>query len=403
MDFYIARQPIFDLNNRVFGYELLYRSGAHFGHEAVDGDVKTMEVISNCIMLFGLEQMTRGRRAFINFTPNLLEQETADILPPDRVVIEILEGTEPSQAVLEACRRLKHMGYTLALDDFVYERRSSPFLEVADIIKVDFRRSLTMRERAATINIPRRKPLQFLAEKVETREEVEMALRLGYAYFQGYFFERPVLLVARDIPPAKHTYFQLLQEVNRPEPDIELIERHIQTDPLLTVKLLRFINSAAFSIKNQISSVRQALVLLGPKELRKWIALVVMHGIATDKTDELIVLAVSRAFQCEQLTPLAGLERPGADLFLLGLLSLIDAMLDLPMEQLTAELALEPELAAALNGWEGQLKDILDMVSAYEKGDWSQCQDLWARYGIDGERAGEIYLQSLDFVNEMLE
>lgn len=403
MDYYIARQPIFDLNNRVFGYELLYRSGARFGHQAVDGDVKTMEVISNSIMLFGLEQMTRGRKAFINFTPNLLEQDIADILPPERVVIEILENIEPGEAVLAGCRRLKQKGYTLALDDFVYENRFSPFIELADIIKVDFRRSTSMRERAATINIPRRKPLSFLAEKVETREELEMAIRLGYVYFQGYFFERPVLLMARDIPPAKHAYFQLLQEVNRPEPDVVQVERHIQTDPLLTVKLLRFINSASFGVKNRVSSVRQALVLLGPKELRKWISLVVMHGIATDKTDELIVLAVSRAYQCEQLTGLAGLDRPGADLFLMGLLSLIDAMLDLPMARLTAELDLDPEIAAALNGQEGVLKDILDMVDAYEKGDWEICRDLWAKYGISGDQAGEIYLRSLDFVNQMLE
>ena len=256
MDYYIARQPIFDLNNRVYGYELLYRAGAHFGHQSVDGDIKTMEVIGNSIMLFGLEQMTRGRKAFINFTANLLEEDLAGILPPERVVIEILENIEPSPPVLEACHRLKQRGYMLALDDFVYERRFSPFIELADIVKVDFRRSTSLKERAATINIPRRHQIQFLAEKVESREELEMARRLGYVYFQGYFFEKPVLLVAKDIPPARHAYFQLLQEVNRPEPDVHAIERHIQTDPALTLKLLRFINSAAFGVRNQVSSVR---------------------------------------------------------------------------------------------------------------------------------------------------
>ncbi len=403
MDYYVARQPIFDLRTRVFGYELLYRSGARFGHLPVHGDVKTLEVINNSFMLIGFEQMTRGRKAFVNFTRSLLEQDVATILPPQHVVIEILEDIEPDDSVLKACRHLKKMGYTIALDDFVYDSNYEPFLEVADIIKVDFRASATLEERRAITRISRNRPLRFLAEKVETKEEVEMAIKLGYVFLQGYFYEKPVLMVAKDIPPAKHVYFKLLQEVNKPDLDMNRIESLIEKDPSLMVKLLRFINSAAFGLRNKVSAIRQALVLLGPIEVRKWISIVVMHGISSDKTDELIVKAISRAYQCEQYSRAAGMEGRSSALFLMGLLSLIDVMLERPMDYLMEELFLEEDIKSALTGKAGKMKDILDMVVCYERGNWEKCEPLWTQYFMDGGDAGGLYLKSLDFASQLAE
>lgn len=401
MNYYVARQPIFDANIGVYGYELLYRSGEVFNHLAVDGDTKTMEVIQNTFLLIGLDQMTRGRKAFINFTRNLITEQMATILPPSQVVIEIVEDINPDDSVLEACQRLKKMGYTLALDDFVYEPRFEPFLEFADIIKVDFLVTNTARQRQQVMGLPGVEHAKFLAEKVETHEDFVMAVNLGYDLFQGYFFEKPSLMKAKDIPISKQVYIRLLQELQKTELDVDRLESIIHGDPSITVKLLRFINSSAFCLRHKVHSIKQTLVLLGPEEWRKWIALVVMHGLAGDKTDELIIQAISRAYQCEHLAPKFGLEQHSEDLFLVGLLSLIDVMLEQPMEHLMNELHLPDDIRDALLNRPGLFKDVLTIINCYERGSWAIYDALCSYYRISNKEIVENYWGSLKFAYQL--
>ena len=269
MDYYVARQPIFDLHQAVYAYELLYRSGeANNFYTGTDGDKASLQVITNSVLIIGLDTLTRGRKAFINFTKNLLEQEVATTLPKDFLVVEILENIEPDEKVLESCRKLKDLGYLLALDDFVYDPKYDPFLELADIVKVDFLVTQGDERRKIVERLGHR-GIKFLAEKVETREDFAMAQKYGYIYFQGYFFEKPVIVSGKDIPALKHTYIQLLREVNQPTLDIDKVENIIKEEVSLSYKLLRFMNSVAFGFRNEIRSIKQALVLLVPKRIKQ--------------------------------------------------------------------------------------------------------------------------------------
>jgi EAL and modified HD-GYP domain-containing signal transduction protein len=267
-EIYVARQPIFTRNQEVFAYELLYRSGVNKFYSNLNGDQASFEVITNSFLLIGLETLTRGKKAFINFTKNLLENDVATLLPNEAIVIEILQDIEPDKKILNACRKLKELGYYLALDDFCYNRKFLPLIDLVDIIKVDFLKT-EKKEREAIIQRIGKPKIHFLAEKVETREEFTQALEMGYSYFQGYFFSKPLILSGKDIPSFKIIYLKILQEINRQDLDYDRLEDYVKMDVSLSYKLLKFINSLSFGFRNEIRSIKQALVLLGQKELSK--------------------------------------------------------------------------------------------------------------------------------------
>ena len=246
MDIFIARQPIFDIRQNVFAYELLYRSGIKNLYAGINGDQASSEVIGSSFLLFGLENLTMGKKAFINFTRKLLEDEVATLLPKESIVVEVLENVEPDKQMLSACIKLKELGYQLALDDFAYDPRFEPFIDLVDIIKVDFLQT-SPQDRAALVQRIGNKNIKFLAEKVETKEDFNQALQAGYSYFQGYFFSKPNIVSGKDITSFKLTYLQLLQEIGKPDLDFDELEETIKRDVALSYKLLRYINSAAFS------------------------------------------------------------------------------------------------------------------------------------------------------------
>jgi c-di-GMP-related signal transduction protein len=294
MEVFVARQPIFDIQQKVFAYELLFRVGKETSFSGLDGDEATSEVICRSFFAIGMDAMTGGKRAFINFTGNLLLSEIPLLLPKEIVVVEILENVDPTPEVVEACRRLKKEGYILALDDFVFEPRFKPLLALADIVKVDF--TLTKgEERRRVVKMLDNGHLKFLAEKVETREEYNQAVAMGYSYFQGYFFSKPVLLSGKDMASNRIHPLKVLRELNKPEIEFPTIEKLVLQDIAMTYQLLKFINSASFGFRKEIGSVRQALVLLGRKELMKWVSLIALRSVSKGKTDELIVVCMIRA------------------------------------------------------------------------------------------------------------
>ncbi len=373
MESFIARQPIFDARRNVYGYELFFRSGLEnvFRHE--NPDQATSKVMVDSFFLFNLNDLTGGKRAFINVPREILLKEYMFFLPREQVVVELLETVEPDAEVLQACQKLKHAGYLIAMDDFVYEPRYEPLLEFTDFVKVDF---LATPEEARKSLLQKISPLRvrLVAEKVETLEMFQHGIESGYSFFQGYFFSKPAILVAKDIPTFKANYFQLLKEIHTVGTDLNKLDEIIRRDVALTYKLLRYINSAYFGLPHRIKSVKQALVLLGEKTIKNWISFVALASMAVDKPEELLVLTIVRARFCEMLAPYFNLADRKDDSFLMGLFSLIDAFLDRPLSQILAEIPIDDPIKLALLGEPSRLGEIYQYTLSYEKAAWGDLQ-----------------------------
>ena len=403
MDVFVARQPIFDRKLNVYAYELLYRFGAEAkAYVYPDGDRATAEVIADTLLLIGLGTLTGGKKAFINFTENLLKSDIANILPKDFVAIEILENVEPDDEVMLACRKLKQSGYTLVLDDFVPDAKHQPFIDIADIIKIDFK-TAAARDHDKLAGWLEGRNIKLLAEKVETRSAFEQARELGYSYFQGYFFSKPVIISSRDVPAYKINYLRIIQEVNRPDFDFGRLESIFRRDVSLSYKLLHYINSAAFGFRNKINSIKHALVMLGITEIKKWISLVALRGIAADKPDEIISSSLIRARFGELIAPLTGLKEKSSDLFLMGMFAMIDALIGRPMAECLVELPIADEIKSALLGQPSAYREVLGLILAYEKGDWDGFSKYAAALGLSEAEIPRLYLESLNWANHLMQ
>ena len=399
MDVFVARQPIFNRRQEVYAYELLYRAGANKFYSGLNGDRASSEVITNSFLLIGLETLTRGKKAFINFTKNLLEEEIATFLPVKHVVVEILEDVVPDKKTLQVCKKLKNMGYMLALDDFVYGKEFIPLIKLVDIIKVDFL-STAKQEREALVQRIGPQNVSFLAEKVETRADFNQAVEMGYSLFQGYFFSKPLVVSSRNIPSYKLTYMKILQEVHKPAISLDALEKLIKTDVSLSFKLLKYINSLAFGFYSEISSIRQALAILGEKGIKKWLSLISLQGIGKNKPDELLVTALCRARFCELLAPAVGLGRRSSDLFLMGMFSLLDAFLDQPLPDILATLPLAEEIKVALFGGKNRFQEVYALNLAYETGNWEKFSRIAANLNLDEKKVKRFYINSLEVSNK---
>jgi EAL and modified HD-GYP domain-containing signal transduction protein len=401
-DVFVARQPIFDSEQRVHGYELLFRSGRQNTYDGTDGDASTLDVISNSLLDIGFDTLTNGKRGFINFTRNLLLNGVARLLPPELTTLEILEDISPDQEVIDACRRLKETGYQFALDDCVLRMQDNPLLELADIVKVDFKGTDPAMRKEILADLRGRK-IDVLAEKVETHEEFREAVDEGYTLFQGYFFSRPAVQSGKKLTGNKLAYLQLMEAVNRPELSYDDLERVIQQDISLTYRLLRFINSVWFSLRSEVTSIRHALVWLGPKEVRKWHALVSLRDAAADKPGELFLRSMTRAKMAEQVGILSTMRKQSSDLFLMGMLSMLDAMMDMPMPEILNKLPLNEQLKMALLGQDCPFHRVLDVVVSYERGDWERFVKCAAYLGMEQSAMPSIFRNSLEWSNQAME
>jgi c-di-GMP-related signal transduction protein len=393
MDIYVARQPIFNRKKKLYGYELLFRDGLSNVFPDIDGDVATSKVLSHSFLSMGMDRITGSKTAFINFTDQLLIKRIPLLFPKEKLVVEILEDVEAVEPVVEACRELRGMGYQLALDDFLYRKDLEPLMALAGIIKIDF--LLTPREELADLIgklIPFK--LKLLAEKVETYEEFQQALDMGFEYFQGYFFSKPEILKGKGTSPAKLTLLQIMVEANREDYSFSEIEKVIQRDVAMAYKLMRYINSAYFRRVQEISSMRQAIVLLGEREIRRFVSLMALASLADDKPDELIRASIIRAKLCELLGKGNDAQVDGAELFTLGLFSLIDAILDERIENIMEKLPLSDDIKSAIVKGEGRLAAYLNITSSYETGDWQGFRNAVAKTGVDEEIVPEFYLEA---------
>jgi c-di-GMP-related signal transduction protein len=397
MEQFIARQPIFDTQLEVFGYELLFRNGVENCFSGIDEDQATSQVIAGSALLFGMESLLGAGKGFINFTRKALLLDYASVLPKKQIVVEILENVEPDDEVMDACRRLKKQGYLLALDDFVYDKRFDGLLKMADIVKVDFFVS-DLDERNRMVEAFSPLGIKMLAEKVETREEYDQALEMGYDYFQGYFFSKPVIISKKDVPGFKVNQLRMLQMVNEEEMDFQGLSELIQSEIALTYKLLRVVNSVAFGLRNKVTSIKQALSILGEKGIRKWASILLMAGLGEDKPQEQIVSSLVRAKFCELLTSVPRWQEQGASLFLVGLFSQLDAIVGRPLPELLMELPLQEEISDSILG-QGELSIALDLIKALELGKWSEINHLSNEMDIEESSLQNIYFEAVQWAS----
>lgn len=403
MDIFLARQPIFNKNMDVYGYELLYRNNNVKNLcQFFDAKEASLEVIAASFVVIGLTKLTGGKKAFINFTEDLLQEEFATILPKEDLIIEVLEDVEPTKENVEACHNLVKAGYKIALDDFEYKAAYNNLINISSIIKVDFINS----SRAACkelINKYKNSKILFLAEKIETQEDFECALAMGYSLFQGYHFCKPVILSAKKVEPFKINAIELIKLVNEDVPNFKEIAKIIENDVSLSFNLLKLINSLAFSRGTKIKSILQAVSLLGEKEIRKWITLVSIEKISSDKTKELLRLSIIRAKFCELLCHKFSLGNRKAELFLLGLFSLMDAMMDVPKEDVFLELPISEELKEALIKQTGIFADCYEIMIAYERANWGLVAQIAVKYKLSEAEIATAYYEAVKWLNNNIE
>ncbi|HXR16982.1 MAG TPA: HDOD domain-containing protein [Terriglobales bacterium] len=394
---FVARQPILTADEKVFGYELLFRDGVEDFFTHADADAASRSTL-NTAMLLGLDVLCDGRRAFINCTRDILLKDYITLLPSEQAVVEILETVPADDLVVAACQRLKEAGYTIALDDFAVNDPRETLTDIADIIKVDLRDTSPV-DAAAMVKRYGPWRCRMLAEKVETREEFIAARKAGFLYFQGYFFRRPEVLTAHEIPANQLNYLRMLTAVSQAELDVREIENVVKGEASLCYRLLRYLNSAAFGFSNEIHSVRHALAILGEREVRRWIRLVATLGAGQGKSSELVLSAMVRARFCELLSP--KIPHGDSDLFLMGLLSMMDVILELPMSQVLDNIPIDQETKSVLLGGASRLRPFYQLMLAQESGEWKTASELTSKLHLSEADVVECYWQAMQWARQM--
>jgi c-di-GMP phosphodiesterase len=376
---YVARQPILDLRGRVHGYELLFRSGPEQLFFSGDIDQATRTMLDNTL-LFGLERLTGGLTAFVNCTGEALTEKLVDILPPSMFVLEILETLEPTPELVNACRGLRGAGFRLALDDFVWAPKFEPLLELANYIKVDFTISNTS-ARQQLFKQLKGQPIVMIAEKIETPEDYRQACAEGFTLIQGYYFCRPQLIENRKVPANRLSHIEILRLLRQDSFDLLEVARMVKRDTSLTYRLLRLVNSPMFAMRNEVRSVEAALVAIGEEVFRRVATLAITSELNADQPLELLRMAFIRGRFCELAAADTLLD--ATEQYLLGLLSLLPAMLQVPMRQLAPALPLREQICVALEGEPIPERRLLGWLIAHEHGDWAQCDAVANEYSLD--------------------
>ena len=392
VDVLVTRQPIFSPQLAVFAYELSFGiAGREVGQRTV---VESPRVLAESLLAIGLEAITGGRRAFVRFSAEMLIGGFAALLPADQTVVHLPGDLD--DAAVAACEELREAGYLLACDatgEVMDELRVVESL--VDLVAVDFSRVAgPQRAMLAERFAPTR--VKLVAERADTLEDFEEANRLGYGYFQGAFISQPATVSGRQLPAWRRSYLLALKALQRNEIDYDELEEIIKQDVSLSYKVLRYVNSSAFGLTRQIESIRQALVLLGQQEVKKLVSMIALSGMGNDKPEELLVTSAVRASFCEDVGMSAGLAVPPLDLFMTGMFSMIDAILDRPLPQALEGIPISDEARAAILDGEGQLGDVLRAVVAYEAGDWTGVAAAGERLGVADGEVFRCYLGALE-------
>ncbi len=393
----VARQPILNRKQITIGYELLFRERPKDTTfvKGMNGTKATVNVI-NSLLSIGLVNITGYKKCFINFPRELLLEKYFQLLPKEILVIEILEDIFVDEKVIEVCQRAKKKGFVFALDDFFLRDEIKPLIEIADIIKIDLKTPPSKK----VIRCLKEKKKVLLAEKVETLEEFNGYLQMGFDYFQGFFFSQPQVISVKDIPPYKINLLRLMKKLQK-DTKMERIAEIISQDLSLSIKLLKYINSAFFALRFRVSSVHRAAAILGELELKKWLMLVLISEIGVDRPSELIVQSTLRAKFCEFIAQRLRGKTLGYEAFTVGMFSLINVILQRPMEEVLEEIGLADEIKKALIEKSGLLYEILEIVTSYERLDLNRLVRLLEKIKIPFIEIENLYIKALLWTNKL--
>jgi c-di-GMP phosphodiesterase len=390
----VGRQPIFDRQRGLFGYELLYRDGQLNSAQVIDGDEATARVMVNTFLELGIDHIAEGTQAFINLTGNFFLSQHYEVLPTKNVVLEVLESIEPTPSVLQALLKARQQGYQIALDDFVVRDSHRGLLEVADFVKVDIL-ALTRQQLLEQAHILRQFPVRLLAEKVEDEDVFKLCHELGFHYYQGYFFCKPQIMEGVKLSGNRMATVLLLAKLQDPDINIKALVELVENDLSLSLKLLRFVNSASVGLPRAVDSIAQAVGLVGTERMRQWASLLVLANTG-GKPGELMRIALIRGRMCQELSQLQG-DSPSQG-FTVGLFSVLDAYFDCEMTQLLADLPLSSEIRLALIERKGLLGDILSSVLFYERGEWNKIESS----PFEPQVIRNEYFRSAEWANEVM-
>jgi c-di-GMP-related signal transduction protein len=393
---FVARQPILDRAQKVFGYELLFRNGIENYFCAGDAEVAARSTLDSSL-LFGLSALCHNSRAFVNCTHDILLKDLVTLLPPSQTVVEILETVPPDDRVVAACKRLRTAGYLIALDDFAPNDPRMVLSEFADIIKIDIR-ATRMEERAGMMRQLGSAKCKMLAEKLETPHEFYQARNMGFTYFQGYFFCKPEIVSGREVPASQVRYLRLLEMVSRSELEMRELETLLKQEAGICYRLLRYLNSPVFGLALEVKSVRHAMAILGERELRRWIRLIVTVSAAEQGCGELVLMGLTRARFCELLSEEVHSKN---DLFLMGLLSVMGAILEIDMGDLLERIPVDAETKAALLGHASSLGNLYQLVLAQEAGDWPKASALTKELRLRDDTVGTAWWQAMTWAQDV--
>lgn len=395
MKVFVARQPIFNRAKKVVAYELLFRDGLQNTFPSINGDYATSKLLMNVYTSLGIDEIAMDKLIFVNFTEKLLLNRVPLIFPKDRLVIEILEDIVVTEELLSACEDFIKHSYKIALDDFFFKKDVSSLIQKSHIIKVDYRQGEVFK----TVQRLKQFKKILLAEKIETEEEFQQALNMGFKLFQGYFFSKPQIIEGRDIPPGKLTLLLIISEIHKEQWDVKKVEEYVKKDPALTYKLLKYINSAFFGLKIKVENIRNAITLLGETQIRSLTSLIMLAETAQEKPTELILNTIITAKLCENIAKNCKLNVNPEQSFTTGIFAYIDAFFDRPKELILEALPLHEEIKSAILGADNPLGLILKAAKSYLLGDWETLKYLCDALNMEDKILPELYFHSLRWAN----
>lgn len=403
MDIYVARQPIFNKDVNVVGYELLYRdSEKNFYNTSVTSNVATAILLMNSYFHFGIDNLIGDKTAFINFDAHLIKAEIPQLLSTKNVVIEILEEIQPDADIMEKFRKLRRDGYTIAIDDYIVDYPHQEVLPFCQIMKIDFRNN-TLEGIEKILYKYKKQGKIFLAEKVETKEEYEWARDRGFDYFQGYFFSKPSMLKATELNVSSTQYIRLVEALYEKEPDYKKISKIIEIDVILTYKLLRIVNSN-FSLGTQITSIHHALSILGIDAFTKWLSLAMVQNLGKASNTEVVKTAMIRSKMLERMAERSSILRGREDeISLLGILSVIDVLLQKPMKEVVNELPLSEDVRRTFLRQESIYLYPYELCLAYERGDFGHADKFTDIMDVHIREMAEDYIEAVKWSDELFE
>ncbi len=399
----VASQPIFNMKTEIFGYELLYRSGKDSkGYDATDHNMATKDVIVTAFSDIGIETITAGKKAFVNFTQDLILNETPLLLSNNILIVELLENIEPNEEVIKACLKLKDKGYLIALDDFEFREDLLPLLDIVDIVKIDFLNNTEEQIRKNVKKIRSRFRKVLLAEKVESYEAVEFAKSLGCTLFQGFFYSKPRLSKSKYIDTQKISKLLLLRSIaNEDVSFIELAEI-IKRDVVLSYRLLNIVNSAYYGLSYSVTGILHALTILGLNEIKKWISFILISDVKDNKPNELVRAALIRSMFMEKISIVLKDRKRREEYFMVGLFSMSEAIMDSPLEVILSQTHLSETISNTLITGQGKLADILQIIIHIEKAEWDEIEPYMEKYNLSMNSINKCYIEAMKDANKIM-